>query len=169
MSQQTIKVEGQATGQSNENTIRALRRVLLAIFLVGLLGTGTELVLLDHFEDRLQLIPIVLLGLGLVVIIWHVIHQGRASVKVLQFLMVLFVMGGLVGLALHYRGSTEFQLEVNPDLSGLELFLKAIRAKAPPALGPGAMIHLGLVGLAYSYRYPVTGAKPGAKTTNPGE
>ena len=157
MSQQTIKVEGQAAGQSSENTIGTLRRVLLAIFLVGLLGTGTELVLLDHFEDRLQLIPIVLLVLGLVVIIWHVIHQGRSSVKVLQILMVLFVVGGLVGLVLHYRGSAEFQLEVNPDLSGLELFLKAIRAKAPPALGPGAMIHLGLVGLAYAYRYPVTG------------
>jgi hypothetical protein len=169
VSQQTIKVEGQATGQSNENTIRALRRVLLAIFLVGLLGTGTELVLLDHFEDRLQLIPIVLLMLGLVVTIWHVISQGRASVKVLQVLMVLFVVGGLVGLVLHYRGSTEFQLEVNPDLSGLELFLKAIRAKAPPALGPGAMIHLGLIGLAYAFRYPVTGAKPSVKTRNTGE
>ena len=170
MSQQTVKVEPQLVGgDSNENVMRALRRVLLAVLLVGILGTGTELILLDHFEERLQLIPLVLLGLGLVVIIWHLIHQGRASVTMLRILMVLFVMGGLVGLVLHYRGSMEFQLEVNPDLSGLELFLKAIRAKAPPALGPGAMIHLGLVGLAYAYRFPVPGAKPGDKTTSTGE
>jgi len=56
---------------------------------------------------------------------------------------------------LHYRGSMEFQLEVNPELAGLELFLKVVRAKAPPALGPGAMIQLGLLGLAYAYRYPM--------------
>jgi hypothetical protein len=170
VSQHTISAESRAAASgSNENTIRTLRRILLAVLLVGILGTGTELVLLDHFEDRLQLIPLVLLGLGLVVLVWNVVQQGRASVRVLQILMVLFVIGGLVGLVLHYRGSTEFQLEVNPDLSGLELFLKAIRAKAPPALGPGAMIHLGLVGLAYAYRYPVSGARPGDKTTSTGE
>ena len=85
MSQQTVITEPRPTASdSNENITRKLRRILLAVLFVGLLGTGTELVLLDHFEDRLQLIPLVLLGLGLVVLIWHVIHQGRASVRVLQ-------------------------------------------------------------------------------------
>ncbi|MEK6409725.1 MAG: hypothetical protein AABN34_22605 [Acidobacteriota bacterium] len=158
-----------AANQTKQDVPRALRRILLGIFLLGLLGTGTELVLLDHFEDRLQLIPLILLTLGLVVVTWQVIHQGRASLRTLQLLMILFVLGGLVGLVLHYRGSMEFQLEVNPDLSGLELFLKAIRAKAPPALGPGAMIHLGLLGLAYAYRYPVSGARPSDKITNRGD
>jgi hypothetical protein len=155
--------------QLKPKAFRGLRRILLAIFLLGLLGTATELVLLEHFEDRLQLIPLILLALGLAAVIWHVIHRGRASVRVLQVLMILFVIGGLTGLVLHYRGSMEFQLEVNPALSGLELFLKAIKAKAPPALGPGAMIHLGLVGLAYAYCYTVSGAPPGDKTTTTGE
>jgi len=140
---------------SEQDTIPALRRVLLAVLLVGLLGTSIDLVLLGHFEETLQLTPLVLLGLGLIVVIWHVIHRGRASVRALQVLMILFVMGGLAGLVLHYRGSMEFQLEVNPELAGLELFLKSVRAKAPPALGPGAMIYLGLLGLAYAYRYPM--------------
>jgi hypothetical protein len=68
--------------------------------------------------------------------------------------MVLFIVSGLAGFVLHYQGNREFQLEVNPSLDGLELFLKVIRAKAPPALAPGAMIHLGLLGLAYTYRHP---------------
>jgi len=99
--------------------------------------------------------PLVLLGLGFIVLVWQVIHRGRASVRALQVLMILFVIGGVAGLVLHYRGSMEFQLEVNPELAGLELFLKVVRAKAPPALGPGAMIQLGLLGLAYAYRYPM--------------
>src|SRR6185503_7107350 len=113
-------------------------------------------------------IPLVLLGLGLVVLAWHVVQQGLGSVRVLQILMVLFVIGGLLGFVLHYRGSTEFQLEVNPDLSGLELFLKAIRAKTPPALGPSAMIYLGLLGLAYAFRYPVSARLEGDTATTTG-
>jgi hypothetical protein len=115
---------------------------------VGTIGAAADLILLEHFEDRLQLIPLALLGLAVVVVIWHVIHRGPASVRVVQIVMILFVIAGLTGLVLHYQGSVEFQLEVNPDLSGMELFSKAIRAKAPPALGPGAMINLGLLGLA---------------------
>jgi hypothetical protein len=39
-------------------------------------------------------------------------------------------------------------------LSGLALYQKAILAKSPPALAPGAMIQLGLIGLAYTFRHP---------------
>lgn len=138
-----------------------MRRVLLAVFLVGMVGTGADLFLLEHFEEKLQLIPLTLLGLAVIVLTWHIIHRGPGSVRVVQVLMILFVIAGFAGLVLHYRGSVEFQLEVNPDLSGLELFMKAIRAKAPPALGPGAMINLGLLGLAYAYRHPILGGPPG--------
>jgi hypothetical protein len=144
-------------GQSKK--IPPVRRFLLVVFLVGTIGSAVDLYLLEHFEDKLQLIPLALLGLAVLVLIWHVIHRGRASVRVYQFVMMLFVIAGLVGLVLHYQGSSEFQLEVNPDLSGMELFLKAIRAKAPPALGPGAMINLGLLGLAYAYRHPILGGR----------
>src|SRR4030095_2973974 len=136
------------------DVIAGLRRFLLAVFFVGLLGTGTDLIILEHFEDKLQFIPLILLGLAIIVIAWHVIDRGRASGWALRMFMLLFLIAGILGLVLHYRGSMAFQLEVNPDLAGLELFLKTIRAKAPPALGPAGMIYLGLLGLAYAYRYP---------------
>jgi len=144
---------------SDHDALPGLRRILLWVLVVGLVGASIDLVLLGHYEETVQLIPLILLGLGLIVLVWQAIHRGRASVRALQVLMILFVIGGLVGLVLHYRGSMEFQLEVNPELAGLELFLKVVRAKAPPALGPGAMINLGLVGLAYAYRYPVRQAR----------
>ena len=153
---------------SKPGAISRLRRALLLVLFVGLLGTGTDLILLEHFEDQLQFIPLILLGLGLLVLAWQAIHPGRLSVRALQVLMGLFLIAGLLGLVLHYRGSMEFQLEVNPDLAGLELFLKAIRAKAPPALGPGAMIYLGLLGLAYAHQYPVSPG-PAIKTKESGE
>ena len=148
-------MDRQDKSESRVRKIPPIRRFLLIVFLVGIVGSAVDLYLLEHFEDKLQLIPLVLLGLGLLVLMWHVIHRGPASVRVYQVVMILFVVAGLVGLVLHYQGSVEFQTEVNPDLSGMELFLKAIRAKAPPALGPGAMINLGLLGLAYAYRHPI--------------
>jgi hypothetical protein len=39
-------------------------------------------------------------------------------------------------------------------LAGWQLFWQAIRSKTPPALAPGVMIQLGLIGLAYTYRDP---------------
>lgn len=142
----------------------AVRRIILALLLLGLLGTGTELILLGHFENSRQLIPLALIAMGLVVLAWHVVDRGRASVRALRFTMILLVMGGLAGLVFHYRGNTEFQLEVNPSLRGLELFLKVMRAKAPPALAPGAMIHLGLLGLVNAYWHPAL-ASPSSDTT----
>ena len=140
------------------NATTGLRRILLALLLFGLLGTGVDLVLLSHYENPWQLIPLGLITIGLIVMTWHTIDRGRASIRVLQVAMVLFIMSGLAGFFFHYQGNKEFQLEVNPSIGGLELFMKVIQAKAPPALAPGAMIHLGLLGLAYSYLHPALAA-----------
>lgn len=133
----------------------SLRRLLLALLLLGLVVTGTDLILLEHFEDRWQLVPLILIGVGLAVLGAHVIQRGSSSLRVLRITMVLYLLAGLTGLVLHHRGSSEFQLEVNPGLGGFDLFWKTVKAKAPPALAPAAMLHLGLLGLAYGYRHPV--------------
>ena len=57
-------------------------------------------------------------------------------------------------LALHYRGNAEFELEMMPALGGLDLFWKSMQG-ATPALAPGAMVQIGLVGLAYCFRHPL--------------
>jgi hypothetical protein len=61
---------------------------------------------------------------------------------------------------LHFEVNMEFQREMDPALAGMALFQKAILAKSPPALAPGAMIQLGLIGLAYTFRHPAL-ARPG--------
>jgi len=63
----------------------------------------------------------------------------------------LIVSGGL-GTVLHYRANMEFKLEMDPSMGGFALFSSVMRAKAPPALAPGNMALLGLLGLVCAYR-----------------
>jgi hypothetical protein len=136
-------------------TLTTIRRVLLAILLLGMAGTAAELLLISHDEDVNQLIPLVLIGVALMVLAWVGVRPGAAGIRALQATMVLFVLSGGVGAVLHYRANMEFQLDIDPSLGGTALFWKVMRAKAPPALAPGTMVQLGLIGLAYAYRHPV--------------
>jgi hypothetical protein len=132
-----------------------LRQFLLALLAFGLAGLGVELVLLEHYEDVWQLTPLVLITANLAVLLWQAAKPGWPAVQSLRVLMVAMLAAGAVGIFLHYRANMEFQLEMSPGLSGLELFLKTIRAKVPPPLAPGAMAQLGLLGLLYTYRHPL--------------
>ena len=144
-------------------TLGVLRRALLSILLLGLIGTGVELLLLEHTEDFWQLAPLILIALTLVVLGWHGLRRGAASIRVLQGLMVLCVASGFVGTVQHYQGNVEFELEMYPSLSGTALFRQAMSG-ATPALAPGTMLLIGLVGLAYTYRHPALAAGPSDET-----
>jgi hypothetical protein len=135
-------------------TLSAVRRILLLVLVIGILGTATELLLLKHDEGPIQLIPLVLLGGALAACVWQMVKPGRASLSALQILMLLFILASVLGLYAHFAANVEFQREVDPSIAGMALFWKAITAKTPPALAPGAMAQLGLIGLAYAYRHP---------------
>jgi len=132
--------------------------VLLAILALGIVGTGAELYLLDHMEEFVQWIPLVVLGASLVAVAWVALRLSRISLRFLQAMMGISVVSGLIGLLQHYRGNVEFELEMYPSIAGTELFWKAITG-ATPALSPGTMIMLGLLGLAYCYRHPTLSTK----------
>ncbi len=131
-----------------------LRRLLLALLALGVTMTFIDLLLLAHYEDTKQLIPLGLNALALATIAWHVASSSPTSIRLLQVVMLLFVVAGLTGIVLHYQGNLEFQTEINPDQPAWDLFRKVMTAKAPPALAPGAMAQLGFLGLVYSYRHP---------------
>jgi hypothetical protein len=128
-----------------------LRWWVLGVLVLGLAGTGTELVLLEHYEQALQFVPLVLIVAAVAAIIWQVMRQDAASLRALEILMALFVLAGFAGVAAHFHGSAEFQLDLNPSMTALELVEKVMRAKAPPLLAPGMMLQMGLLGLAYVY------------------
>lgn len=134
-------------------TISTIRRILLATLLLGGGGVLAELFLLEHTEGFWQQVPLYLLGVGLAALIWHSVDQRAASVRVVQGIMLLFIASGAIGTVLHYKGNMDFELEMDAAAQGFILFREAMTG-ATPALAPGAMIQLGLIGLAYSFRHP---------------
>ena len=130
-----------------------LRRIVLAILTLGILGTGFELVLLEHTEDNWQWVPLLLLAAAFPTAIWLLLSPGPVIVRGFQVLMGLFVLSGFVGQWLHFSGNMEFELEMYPSREGLELVWEALGG-AYPALAPGTMTLLGLLGLVACLRHP---------------
>jgi hypothetical protein len=114
----------------------SMRAMVLGVYLLGVVGTGIELFFLKHTTGISQLIPIVLLVMSLLVLAWHALERKTASLKTFQITMLLFIGAGLLGTVLHYRANQG-----------------SVTGKAP-ALAPGTMIQLGLLGLIYTFRHP---------------
>jgi hypothetical protein len=132
-------------------TLHVVRRILLAILVIGLTGTAIELVLLEHVEDRIQLVPLAVIALGLAALGWHVARASRASLLAVRIVMSLFLAAGLAGIFYHVRANLEFQREFDPALKGRALLWQALHSKVPPALAPGVLVQFALIGLAYTY------------------
>lgn len=130
-----------------------MRGMLLFILVMGITGTGAELLLIGHFEDPWQLVPLVLFALALVVVASHALAREAVTIRVLQAVMMLFVISGGLGVYFHYHGNVEFELEMYPERRGFELFTEAMSG-ATPVLAPGGMVLLGLIGLVYTHQHP---------------
>lgn len=149
MSDSTKQVE------TDTAALPVIRKFLLILFLLGIVGAGSELLLIEHTEEKFQLIPLALMGFSLVVVVWFVAGKGSASLRIFQQTMILFILSGFIGHWLHYQANAEFELEMYPTLGGLDLFWEAIKGSTPPTLAPGTMILLGLLGLAFTYKHPI--------------
>jgi hypothetical protein len=139
--------------QSGRDPYRVVRRVLFVLVAFAMLGTGAELVLLGHYETVWQWTPLALFGLGLAAHVPAMVRPGRATLRLFQSVMILFVAAGVLGLWLHYSGNAEFELEMQPTMGGRELVWKSLTG-ATPALAPGSMILFGLLGLTATYHHP---------------
>jgi hypothetical protein len=122
------------------------QKLLLAIVMFSAGGTLTELLLLEHTEEFYQLIPVVLLGLAFLAALVLLVRPGKATINAFRIVMVLCLVSAAVGVYLHYLSNVEFVLERHPKLTGMGLFKEAIMGGLP-ALAPGAMAQLSLIGL----------------------
>lgn len=135
------------------DTDRYMRRGVLLIFVVGNLGLGAELLLLGHFEEWRQQVPLALLALGLALLATRAFYRTTSTLHLFRLTMLAFVVGGAVGLWFHLKANMEFELEMYPTLVGWELLYNSLSG-AMPALAPGALVQLGLVGFLYTYKHP---------------
>ncbi len=151
--------------ESTEESWRriSLRQILLLLVQVGNAGLIAELLLLGHTESFNQWIPLIALVVGTVSTFVVMFRPGYRAIRLFQWVMASFLMAGMLGLYLHYRGNVEFALERYPDASGLDLMWKALRG-ATPTLAPGVLAQLGLVGLVYTYKHPMLSDRAGGDT-----
>lgn len=145
------------TDAPDPGLLPALRRLLLGLVAFVMLGTVVDLLLLEHYEEVWQWVPLAMLGTALLAVAWVAVTGSARAVTALRVAMVLVVGTGLLGVLMHYNGSREFQIEMDPALTGWALFVKVMRAKAPPTLAPAAMVQAGLFGLLYTWRHPALG------------
>jgi len=137
------------------DTSTALRRVLLALLMVGAFSMAADLLLLAHYESAWMLAPFAALAVGLACAVARIARPSALTVRTLRGGMSVLFVTGLVGLVLHYQAGLEFQIDMDPTLSRWALFWKVARMKAPPPLAPGALLQLSLLGLAATYRDPL--------------
>ena len=136
--------------------IESWRRYLLYISLFGAVGLLAELYLLDHYDGWTQWIPLVLLATGATSGLWLATRPSVAAVRTFRILLAAYVPAGLLGIYFHFRSNVEFELELHPNSSGLELFTESLGG-AMPALAPGAMILLGMLGILVALQQPAAG------------
>ncbi|MGH9330688.1 MAG: ComEA family DNA-binding protein [Vicinamibacterales bacterium] len=79
-------------------TSATARRALLTLFAAGAFGTGVELVLLEHYENPWQWVPVALALASPVVAGWYALSPETTARRAFQATMILFVFTGPVGL-----------------------------------------------------------------------
>ena len=125
-----------------------LHRLLLLTFVLGCIGVGAELLLLEHFEDWRQVVPLVLLAVAPAAAAWDARTASSASDRGLRLLLAVMALSGVVGQVFHLQGNLEFERESDPAIGGWKLFAASMMG-ATPALAPGTMVLLAVVGYAY--------------------
>lgn len=107
-----------------------------------------ELYLLEHYEDRLQLIPILCIALLLVLMVILLFRKSAIVQGVFKFVLLLTAGSGVYGIFLHLSANYEFEQEMRPSVKGWDLFVESLSG-ALPTLAPGSMIVLALIGYSY--------------------
>ena len=100
-----------------------IRIVLFAILLLGMIGSGAELILLDHTEDWRQWIPLILIGLGLLASGWHGLQSTARSVRSLAGDLHRLHCERLSGNLFSLSGQRRIQIGIQPFAPRLALIL----------------------------------------------
>ena len=138
--------------------IEPWRRLALYILLLGICGVFLELILLEHFEDTPQWAPLALLVVGAPLAGALLARPSATLVRAFRALMAAYLLAAGAGIYFHLKANVEFELELRPSIARTELIVETLKG-AMPALAPGAMAQLGLLGLLVTYKHPSSSAR----------
>ncbi len=138
---------------SSADILLRLRRFLLVFSVLLFGGTLTELLLIDHAESFVQLIPFMLCGLGTVAALAALFRPHRTTVLGLRVCMGLVALGSLFGIYQHVVNNFAFEREIDPTALAGDLVLSALGGPNP-LLAPGMLAVAAVLALAVTYQHP---------------
>lgn len=131
-----------------------LRRGILGVAILGTAAMTVELLLIGHYASSNQTIPLAVAALALVALVWVALAPSLVAIRLLQLAMLVTAGTGITGIALHFQSNVATLRHDEPALAGADLIWRVVTTPAPPALAPGVMVQIGLLGLLVSYRHP---------------
>ena len=131
-----------------KSAFRSEKQIIFIALLFIMFGTLIELYLINHYEDILQLIPILIIIIALINLFFLFFRVSKTSKKLFKFILVLVSFVGLFGFILHLKANYEFEQEMRPSSNWTDLFVESLSG-ALPVIAPLSMIILSLIGYSY--------------------
>lgn len=91
------------------STLFVLRRAVLVVALLGLLGLGAELMAVGHWYAAGQLIPFIAVLGTVLVSLFYLIYERRWTIVGLRIVALLLVLTGLYGALEHHGAQSELR------------------------------------------------------------
>ncbi|HEU5103781.1 MAG TPA: hypothetical protein VFU22_32415 [Roseiflexaceae bacterium] len=139
-----------------------LRTFLLVLAGWMCAGTIVELLLAEHTESLVQLIPFVLCGLGLIAVAGALLRPSRGTLIGLRAVMALLLVGSLIGVYEHFEGNLAFEMEIRPAATFGTIWLNVLKGAAP-LLAPGILAVAAAIAIASTYYHPALARDRGAR------
>lgn len=148
-----MRLPGHAPLGDGADATAPFRQLILALIAVGAAGLLVELMLIEHYDEPWQWAPVVALSLTLAGCAAMALRPSAGVLRAFRVVMLACLVLGAVGVILHLKGNYEFELEGAPGIRGWPLYREVLKG-VTPALAPGALAQLGLLGLLYAFRHP---------------
>jgi hypothetical protein len=129
------------------------RQWLLLLSTMATLMVPIELLFVEHYEEWKMYIPFVLSGLTLIGIFLVAFWPNKKTLLLFRIVMAFLLVGSLLGVYFHLSGNLELTEEINPELVGFSRIWD-ILSGAAPALAPGLLAQVALMGFLFTYKHP---------------
>lgn len=135
------------------------------------LGTIVELLLAQHYESAVQILPFVLCAIGIIVVAAALWRPWRTTLWLLRGVMAVTILGSLFGIYEHVERNAAFASEIHSGVTGLNIWIETLTGAAP-LLAPGMLALAAVLAIAGTYAHPAlqrdqTTGSAAAHTTDP--
>lgn len=113
------------------------------IFLIMVFGMLTELLLIEHFENFWQFVPVIFLS---VTGIGYCFLKSGTRMLLFRVWMYIGMLSGVIGIFMHVKNNWEFAIELRSNLKGWDLITE-VATGAIPVISPGFLIPMAMLGL----------------------